>query len=141
MRAQTDGVAIFAAASDWIGRPVSIGERVMEIADPASIEYEIALPVDDLIALNEDIPVRIFLDSAPLEARRATLARASYHAETRPDGGLAYMLIARDEGDRTGAGVPRIGARGTAQVLGDDAPLAFVLFRRPIAWARQTFGF
>ena len=140
MRAETDGVAIFADASDWVGRPVSIGERVMEIADPASIEYRIALPVDDLIALNEDIPVRIFLDSAPLEARRATLARASYHAETQPDASLAYVLIARDVGDPANGAPPRIGARGTAQVLGEDASLAFVLFRRPIAWARQTFG-
>ena len=110
----------------------------MEIADPSAVEYRIMLPVDDLIALRQDIPVRIFLDSAPLEARRADLARASYHAEEQPGGGLAYELVARESGD---AAPPRIGARGAAQVLGDDAPLAFVLFRRPIAWARQTFGF
>ncbi len=142
MRAAVSGIAVFADARDWIGRPVSTGERIMEIADPTSFEYSIALPVDDLIALREDIPVRIFLDSAPLNARRAALTHASYHAEAQADGSLAYVLKARETavGDSERL-QPRIGARGTAQVLGDDAPLAFVLFRRPIAWLRQTFGF
>ena len=37
--------------------------------------------------------------------------------------------------------MPRIGARGTAQVFGATVPLAFFLLRRPIAFARQTLGF
>ncbi|MEL7465020.1 MAG: HlyD family efflux transporter periplasmic adaptor subunit [Pseudomonadota bacterium] len=138
MRAPTAGVAVYPDASEWIGRPVNTGERIMEIADPARVEYRISLAVDDLIALNEDAPVRVFLDSAPLDAREASLTRASYHASQQPDGTLAYELVALD-GDAEAA-VPRIGARGTAQVLGEDAPLAFVLFRRPVAWFRQTFG-
>lgn len=139
IRAPVAGLAVFADARDWIGRPVAVGERIMEIADPARVEYQVTLPVDDLIALSPDIPLRVFLDSAPLAARRAALTRASYHAETQPDGVLAYELVARDEA--ADAPPPRIGSRGTAQVLGPDAPLGFVLFRRPISWARQTFGF
>lgn len=34
VKAETDGVVIFTDKRDWIGRPVSIGERVMEVADP-----------------------------------------------------------------------------------------------------------
>ena len=140
LRAPVSGVAIFGAARDWTGKPVSVGERVMEIADPERVEYAIALPVDDLIALSGDIPARIFLDSAPLNARRAIVTRASYQASVQPDGVLAFELRARDTQD--GEAPPaRIGARGTAQILGEDATLAFILFRRPIAWARQTFGF
>lgn len=143
LRAPVAGVAVYPDAREWVGRPVNTGERIMEIADPTRIEYRIALAVDDLIALREDVPVRIFLDSAPLEAREARLTRASYHASTQPDGTLAYELVARgdDDGRDADASRPRIGARGTAQVMGEDAPLAFVIFRRPIAWFRQTFGF
>lgn len=139
IRAPAAGLAVFADAREWIGRPVAIGERLMEITDPAQVEYRIDLAVDDLIALDEEIPVRLFLDSAPLEARRARLVRASYHAEARPSGVFAYALFAEDLAEA--AAPPRIGARGSAQILGEDAPLAFVLFRRPISWARQTFGF
>ena len=137
IRAPAAGLAVFADARDWAGRPVATGERLMEITDPARVEYRIELAVDDLIALREDVPVRLFFDHAPLDARRARITRASYHAEPGPGGAMAYALFAEED---AGADIPRIGARGAAQILGDDAPLAFVLLRRPIAWMRQTFG-
>ena len=138
LRAATPGLAVFDDAGSWRGRPVSIGEKIMEIADPDRIEYAIALPVDDLIALDRSKPARIFLDSAPLQARTGEISRASYHATQQGDGLLAYELRAVESSDTRD--LPRIGARGTAQVMGQDARLGFVLFRRPIVWIRQTFG-
>ena len=34
VRAERDGVAIFADTNDWLGRPVQTGERVMQLAQP-----------------------------------------------------------------------------------------------------------
>lgn len=137
IRSDVAGLAVFNDASSWRGRPVGVGEKILEVADPSRVEYAIALPVDDLIALDDSRPVRVFLDNAPLEVREANLIRAAYHAEMQGDGLLAFDLRARDQ---TEGQTPRIGARGTAQVMGRDARLGFVLFRRPIAWMRQTFG-
>lgn len=138
IRASVPGLAVFDDAGNWRGQPVGVGQRIMEIADPTKTEYAIALPVDDVIVLDDTRPVRIFLDSAPLEARTASLTRTSYHAVQQGDGLLAFELRASEEpNDRLSA---RIGARGTAQVSGQDARLGFILFRRPITWFRQTFG-
>lgn len=137
VRASADGLVTFGDTQDLLARPVSIGEQVMELADPQSVEVFIPLPVGDLIVLDENTRVRVFLDADPLTPILGDLSRASYHATMQPDGMLAYELAA-DLPPETA--VPRIGARGAAQVLGPDAPLYFVLLRRPIVWIRQTFG-
>lgn len=136
--APTAGLVIFDGADDWTGRPVSVGERILEIADPEAVEYRMTLPVDDLIVLEGDEKARVFLDSDPLSVRPAEITRTSFHAVEQPDGTLAYELHALDT--EPDGQTLRIGARGTAQVLGQDAPLWFVVFRRPLAWMRQTFG-
>jgi len=38
--APQDGVALFGDATEWIGRPVVTGERVMVLADPNAAEVE-----------------------------------------------------------------------------------------------------
>lgn len=139
------GVAIFASAQDLIGKPVAVGERIMEVADPRDVEYLIRLPVDDLIVVDPGMTARVFLDSDPLTKRPGAIIRVSYQAVLQDDGSMAYEMRAApgDAGKGAGSGArtsPRIGARGTAQVLGGEAPLALTLFRRPLAWLRQTFG-
>ncbi len=130
------GVAVFADANDWIGRPVQTGERILQLADPARVELRIDLPVDGAIALPEAAPVELFLDADPLHPLAAHLQRASYEAEPGPSGSLAYRLIARFE-----SATPRIGLHGTAKVFGETVPLGLYLFRRPLASLRQAVGF
>ena len=51
---------------------------------------------------------------------------------------MAYRVtaeLARDDSAK-----PRIGSRGTAKLYGPNVPLAFYLFRRPFAVARQWLG-
>ncbi|MCV6594924.1 MAG: HlyD family efflux transporter periplasmic adaptor subunit [Silicimonas sp.] len=137
LRARRDGIAIFEDARDLTGRPVSLGERLMEIADPGALEFTITMPVDDSIVVNDGARVRVFLDSAPLEPLEAELIRSSYHATTQPDGSFGYTLVA---GAETPPQETRIGARGTAQVFGARHTLFFIVFRRPLSWLRQSFG-
>ena len=137
VRAASAGIATFSSVQEWIGKPVTIGEKIMEVADPDRIDFFIPLPVGDLIVLDEETNVRVFLDSDPLAPVRAEIVSASYHATLQPNGTLAYQIYAEPPEELE---PPRIGSRGAAQILGQNAPLYFVLFRRPIAWFRQTFG-
>lgn len=136
VRAERDGIAVFADAERWIGKPVQTGERLMEIADPAQAELRIELAVGDAIALAPDAEVALFLDSDPLHRHSATLERAAYEAQPTPAGQLAYRLDA----GFTDSPPPRIGLRGTAKLFGQRAPLALYLLRKPLAGLRQSVG-
>jgi hypothetical protein len=138
VRAPSDGVAVFADANEFRGRPVRTGERVMAIADPARARIAIELPVADAIALTPGSEVRLFLDTAPLDPVPARLERASFEASETADGVLAYRVSASFADD---VAPPRLGLRGSAKLYGERAPLALYLFRRPLAAARQFFGF
>ena len=135
VRAERDGIAVFADAERWLGKPVQTGERLMEIADPNQAELRIELAVGDAIALEPGAQVALFLDSDPLQRHLAWLERSAYEAQPTAAGQLAYRLDARFE-----AQAPRIGLRGTAKVFGDRAPLALYLLRRPLAGLRQSVG-
>ena len=138
VRAGAAGLLLYSSRSDWIGRPVTTGERIMEIADPRKLEVRVDLPVSDVIAAKDGARVVVYLDSDPLAPIEATLVRASYQASVTGEGQYAFRLFARlaVDGDR----LPRIGTRGTAQVYGERVSLFFYLFRRPITAIRQRLG-
>lgn len=136
--AERDGIAVFTDENDWIGRPVVTGQRILQIADPAHTELSVAVPVRDAIVLTPGAPAELFLDVEPLAPKPATLTSASYEAEMTPAGALAYRVRATFPADLP---PPRIGLQGTAKIYGERVPLAFYLFRRPLATLRQTVGF
>ena len=138
VRAEQGGLLIYANRNDLTGRPVSTGERVMEIADPATAVYRIDLPLDDAIAIDPGAKVRLFLEADPLDARGAAVREAGYRAVEVPGGGLAYRIIAAPEGKVLPL---RIGLRGTARIAGQPVSLGFFLFRRPISKLRQYLGY
>jgi HlyD family secretion protein len=138
VRADRDGIAFFADAKDLIGRPVAVGERLMELADPALLEFRIDLPVADAIVLRDATRVKIFLDSSPFDPIEAKLIRTDFQARQRENQTLAFRIIAESEGSQPK--IVRLGVRGTAQVYSDRVSLAFYLFRRPISAARQWLG-
>ena len=135
--AQDDGMVLFNDRNEWIGRPIAAGERVMTLADPAKAEIEIRMAVDDAIALEPGAKVRFFLRTDPLNPIVAELSRTSFKAEVLPDRSMAFLLRARftEPGQE-----PRIGLQGTAKVFGDAVPLAYYIFRKPLAVVRRTLG-
>ncbi|MEE9314057.1 MAG: HlyD family efflux transporter periplasmic adaptor subunit [Rhizobiaceae bacterium] len=138
VRSPVSGLVVFDRKTDWQGRPVAVGERVVEVADPELVEYRIDLPVSDAIVLRKDARVKVFLDSAPLNPREAILRVASYRATISPDEQLVYKTyaVAASKEERPA----RIGARGTGQVFGEQVSLGFYLFRRPLSAIRQYTG-
>ncbi len=137
VRAERAGVAVFSDQQQWIGRPVTTGERIMVLADPAKSGLRIDLPVGQSLQLEPEAEVVLFLDSDPLRPVGASLQRASYEAEPQADGTLAYRL---DANFLTEQSPPRLGLRGTAKIYGESAPVFMYLFRRPLSALRQTIG-
>jgi len=137
VKALQAGLLVYTDKSDWIGKPVEIGQRIMEIADPTQVELHIHLPVEDAIILKKNARLDVFLDAKPLETLTATIVHASYHAEILPGNILAYRV--RGQFTEPASEI-RIGWRGTAKIYGDDVSLFFLLFRRPISTFRQYVG-
>lgn len=137
VKAERAGIAVFTDVNDWLGKPLSVGERVLTLADPKAPEIDIMVPVGDALVLEPGSPVELFLNVDPLHPLRARLTHASYEAGLSAAGVLSYRVKAALE---AGEAPPRIGLRGTAKILGDRVPLALYLFRRPLALLRQSLG-
>lgn len=132
-----DGVAIFDDVSDWIGRSVSIGERIMMVADPHDVELEIQLPAADAIALEKGADVRLFLNVAPNAAQSARLEHIGYRSAPTPDNIMAYRLRARFTQTDP---LLRVGLKGTAKVYGQRTVLFVYLLRKPLTTLRVWLG-
>ncbi len=131
------GLVLYSDKADWVGKPVVVGERIMEIADPRQVELRIDLPVSDALLLREGAEAVAFFDALSLESFPATVSRTSYHAEVLPGDVLAYRVTAELTAPDSRV---RIGWQGSAKVYGESRPLAFLLFRRPLTALRQLLG-
>lgn len=137
VRAPRAGLAVFADVNDWIGKPVTQGERVLTVAEPKDVELEIKLPVADAIAMDVGDPVSLFLNIDPQHPLDATIRLAAYQPEVGPDGVAAYRLKATFDASQAPV---RIGLQGTAKIYGQRTTLFYHLFRRPLAALRQRLG-
>lgn len=137
VRAPSDGLAVFDNVQEWMGRPVTLGEKILMVADPSTTEIEVFLPVADAIAMTPGARVRMFLNTAPHNPVEARLRYASYEASATPEGYFAYRLLASID-DLSGGF--RIGLKGTAKVYGERTILGVYLLRKPIVALRQTLG-
>ena len=138
IKAPRSGVAIYSDKQALLGKPVTVGERIMLIGDPGRAEVAIDVSVSDSIALNSGARVKIYLDADPLHPREAEITAADYLARVRPGNVLAFRVVAKLSD--SGGPLPRLGTRGTAQLYGNKVMLAFYLFRRPLSALRQWVG-
>ena len=138
IKSEIPGIAIYEDREKLEGKPVAVGERILQISDPADSALRIDLPVSDAIVLTKGARVRVFLDRDPLTAIEAVVTHTAYNADVTGGGQLVYRVKARLVD--TPSARPQIGSRGTAQVFGETVSLGFFLFRRPIAATRQYLG-
>jgi len=138
LTAPADGIAIFDSPTDWIGKPVSVGERVMLVADPKRVELELQVPVAEAVTFEAGSEVLFFRNVAPEQPIKGRVVFASYASAVTADGVAAYRFRAHVQapGDESGEGL-RIGLKGTAKLFGPRRPLALWLLRRPLAVVRQ----
>ncbi|MBF0214654.1 MAG: HlyD family efflux transporter periplasmic adaptor subunit, partial [Magnetococcales bacterium] len=134
--APRDGIAIFDDVHAWLGKPVQVGERLMEIADPHASELEIRLPVADAMAMEPNAPVTLYPNLDPLSSWSGQVTQLAYDAR-EVEGVLAHVIRARFLGEEPN---PRIGLRGTAKIHGEKTTLFYYLFRHPLVLLRQRLG-
>jgi HlyD family secretion protein len=136
VRAPQAGVVLIDDPSEWIGRPVATGERILRIAAPDDREVEAWLPIGDAIPLDSGAAVRLYLSASPLSPVSAHVRYVAHDAVQRPDGGFAYRLRATIDGPTD----QRVGLKGTARIDGGWSPLGYWVLRRPLASLRSTVG-
>ena len=129
-----DGVALFDDPSEWIGRPVTIGERVMRIVETGATEVEAWLPLGDAIPLEPGALVKLYLSASPLAPVEARVRYMAHDAVPRPDGSYAYRVRATLATETA----HRVGLKGTAKLEGGWVPLVYWALRRPLATVRMT---
>jgi hypothetical protein len=135
--APIDGLTLFDDPSEWVGKPVQTGERVMRIAASDDAEVEVWIPLGDAIELPPSAPVELYLSSNPLASVRAVVRYFSQEAQLRPNGSYAYRLRASLVDT---AVHHRVGLKGVAKVSAGWVPLVYWILRRPVATVRQTLG-
>ena len=131
------GIALFADADEWRGKPVQVGERIMTVADPAQVNVTIYVSPDDAIALDPGAQVKMYLNISPLASLDATVMQASYETGMSPEGHPAYIVKAALA---PGQAAPRLGLKGTAKIYAERVPLAYYLLRKPLRTLRHALG-
>jgi len=137
VKAPRAGIAVLDDPAEWQGRPVNVGEKVLAVASPSEVELEAWLAPSDVIALEVQGPVRLFLNADPLSPVSARLLYVTYEAIAQADGTLGYRVRAAFE---SGQDSPRLGLKGTARLDGRRVPLVYWLARRPLAVIRTFLG-
>lgn len=130
------GVPIFTNKSDIEGRPVKMGEKIIEIANPTEFKYKIAIPVHELSQVNKGSAVSIYLDSAPLGGFSAEIESVSFLPSEQNNGEISYTAYALTSSDY----INRIGARGTARIYGEYSPLILQITKGPFHHIRMALG-
>lgn len=134
IHAHVDGIAVFSDPYAWLGRPVRLGEKVLEIAAPEHVEMAMELPAAEAMPFVLGSEVVLYLDSDPLSPLVGRLRFAAYEATPSAEGKLVYLLKADLAADQP---LPRLGLKGTAKVYGPEVSLFHALFHRPLAALRR----
>jgi multidrug resistance efflux pump len=134
--APIDGIALFDDPSEWIGKPVQTGERIIRVANPSEVEVEAWVEVGDAIPIAVNSKVSLYLNASPLSSVSAKVRYMAHDAVQRPDGSYAYRVRAKlDEKSNH-----RVGLKGTVRLNGEQVPLIYWIIRRPLAVIRQAIG-
>ena len=137
IEAPRDGIVLFDDPSEWIGKPVQAGEKVMVVATNGDVEIEAWIPVGEAIELPKNSGVTLYLNAMPFSPVSGSLRYEGHEPIQRPDGVYAYRVRASlSPGDKG----PRVGLKGTAKVHGQYVPLSYWVLRRPLAAMRQFLG-
>lgn len=129
------GLALYNDPSEWVGRPVEAGERILMVAPAQSHRIEIRLPVTEIGHFEAGSAVRFFDNVHPDQPVDGHLIFASYSSSPTPTGTLAYTLRADMAQDM------RMGLKGTARIYGPRHMLVIWALRKPLGVVRQWLSF
>ena len=138
VKAPADGYAVYNDPSEWVGKPVETGERVMLVAPESSRRLEIQVPVSEAVTFSPGAEATFFDNVDPDRPWHGRVDFASYGSAMTPDGIMAYSFRADlDTPAGTAMDGLRLGLKGTAKIFGEPRPLALWILRKPIMVVRQ----
>ena len=136
LTADMPGRALVSDPTEWAGRAVRTGERILSVADPSSVYLHLPVPSPDAHLLADGALIRFFPDGAPLAVESASLERVASVADVDQNGVHKRDAFAAFD-DPTAM---QIGQRGSAAISGPRVPLFYALLRKPVAALRQWIG-
>lgn len=136
LTAPKGGTVIAADVQGLVGRPVSAGQRLMQVADPEKAELLVRVSMRSMLQIDKDTKIRFFLNVSPLSGYEAQIISIGYQASPDPNGLLTYKIRASLAPDIA----PRLGWQGTAKIYGDWSIMAYAILRRPLISLRSFLG-
>mgnify|MGYP001033648243 FL=1 len=137
--APRDGFVSMPETGELLGRPVNIGETLLTVSDPTSLEVELWIPLQTSLPVAAGDPMSVFLNSNPVAPFTATVRYVAIQPQLRPDSSISYNGRADFSSGET---VPSslLGQQGVARITTGEETLFMKLLRQPIAWSRKMFG-
>lgn len=122
----------------WRGKPVSVGEKILEISNPKETSVKIWIPEKDNIAFDTKKSVIIFLNSTPMTTYKAKIEYIGN--ETVPGENQIPSYLAKANWIGSPPQNVNIGVKGTAVLYGEPVTLFYYLFRKPWYTLRNFFA-
>lgn len=137
VRAPIAGVVQVSDPHEWKGKPVSVGEKVLTLVDPARTHVRLWLPEDDSVPGIAENEVDVFLNAAPNLSYETRLSFLANSAGLSPEGIPCFVAESDWTGPHDGTA---LGLKGSAILYGRQVNVLYWVLRRPWAWIRETFG-
>lgn len=135
--AERSGRVVVQEPDSWRGRPVVVGEKVLEIVDPDRTLLHIWLPEDDNVLFDRHKPIKVLLNAFPERDLEAALSFVDREVSESPKGEPRIKAEAEWRGRPEGV---KMGLMGVAVLYGEDVPLGYWLARKPLFWLRRELG-
>ncbi|MDF2577172.1 MAG: hypothetical protein K0S74_656 [Chlamydiales bacterium] len=136
--APKDGIVMLDDPEKWRGSPVTIGEKILQIADPSETKVRMWIPESDNIVLNQNKPIKVFLNVSPNRSFTAQLKYIASYTHVNDKGMPCFTSEANwiEEEENL-----KLGLKGSAILYGEDVSLFYWLVRRPWTALRNFIGF
>lgn len=128
IKSPIDGIVIAGDLKRVEGSPVNKGQSLYEIAPLDSMLVEFAVPSEDIIYVQQQMPLEIFLDAYPYQQWEVVITTIHPRAIVR-DNDSVFIIEAKLDNPNNQL---RPGMKGKGHLIGESRPLAWVIFHK--AW-------
>lgn len=135
LRALINGSIATSHVEDLVGKHLSAGETLAEIADSSQARVDVAINESEVSLLHAGDPAAVKVESFPTRTFRGRVALVSPKSESDADNRFFYARVDVPNPD----GRLRPGMQGRGKVAVGWHPVGYVLFRSPFLWLYSKF--
>lgn len=136
LKSETIGRVIIASKDELQGKPVSIGDPLLLVYAPNSVELQIEVATKDIIKIDPNKKISIYFDTDPLLKWTGNVKHGELTTFTSAGGILSYRVIATLD-QKNDTILPNVGTRGTVRIYGSEVSILYQIFRKPIVAMRR----